>query len=656
MTLTGESLLTPDGPIATRLSGYEARPAQLEMARLVDELIAEDRERLLVEAGTGVGKSLAYLAPALASGIHTVVATGTKALQDQLANDDVPMVIAALEALEQETPRVEVVKGRHNYLCHLRFERVASAPELPGVGAGAWAEEIEGWLRRTSTGERSELSALADDDPRWSQIDAGAETCVGSSCPHRERCFIVRLRERARAADLIITNHHLLMADEALRLGQRFGDIPEHAELLPDHDLLIVDEAHALPGVATDAFSADVSSAQLERLARDVRQAAQPLARELKRKLEPLAAAAEEQARVTLRALAPAGGEDRRTIEPGVLDAQGRRALNLALDQLEALSGALRKHAEETSAFEALAQRAQRLGKTLDFVAAAGDSSYVYFAEKRRRHVRVAAAPIVVAQPLAETVFRSGRQVVLTSATLCTDRGFEPMRRLLGLTDDEGVVERQIPSPFPYQQLARLYLPQEPIIPDSASHLDRLADEMEALCRAAAGGCFLLFTSYRVLDAIYAELSERLDLRLLRQGEAPRRRLLETFRTDGNAVLFGTSSFWEGVDVRGDALRLVAIDRLPFTSPRDPLYAARGRLLEERGERPFTALALPQAILELKQGIGRLVRSSSDRGVIALLDGRVQTKPYGRRFLKALPPAPRVNTIAEVEAFFAATA
>lgn len=661
MPLHGADLLSDDGPIAALLPGYESRPAQLEMAAAVDAALAAGGSRLLVEAGTGVGKSLAYLAPAMVCGQRVVVATGTLALQEQLARDDAPLVAAALQKLGIPPPRIEVVKGRHNYLCLLRHQRHVAAPELPQLSDPAKSltrddrsafGRLDDWLASTQTGDRAELTGLPDDWPLWRELDAGAETCVGSGCPRWRDCFVVRMRERARDADLIITNHHLLMADEALRLQQRFGDIPDSAELLPDHAALIVDEAHGLYAVATDAFSASLSSIQVERLARDCRSAVHDLPTRAGSAIEQATTRAEQSTLAALAILGRSGDEERKALALDQLDEGDQRAIWLALDELHALGSALEGSGLEPATARALTMRSQRLGRALDFIAGGQDPGYVYYAEARSRGVRLVAAPVDVAQPLSESLFRPERSVVLTSATLCTDRGFEPLRQMIGLAPSEPATELQLPSPFPFAELVRIYLPADPIIPDSESHVDRLSDELLGLCRAAGGGAFLLFTSYRVLDEVFARLAPQLPFLALRHGDAPRRVLLERFRADGNAVLFGTHSFWEGVDVRGPALRLVAVDRLPFSSPRDPLFAARQRLLEERGERPFTALALPQAMLDLKQGVGRLVRSSTDRGVIAVLDGRMVTKGYGKRFFAALPTAPVVRGLDQVLAFF----
>ncbi|MBN2361073.1 MAG: ATP-dependent DNA helicase [Deltaproteobacteria bacterium] len=652
MPLRGADLLTDDGPIAALLPGYESRSSQLEMARAVDAALTAAGNRLLVEAGTGVGKSLAYLAPAMTCGQRVVVATGTLALQEQLARDDAPLVAAALERLGLPAPRIEVVKGRHNYLCLLRHQRRAAAPELPQPADSTALGLLDDWLATTVTGDRAELTGLPDDWPLWRELDAGAETCVGTGCPRWRDCFVVRLRERARDSDLIITNHHLLMADEALRLQQRFGEIPDSAELLPDHGALIVDEAHGLYAVATDAFSASLSSVQIERLVRDCRGAATELPPRAASEIEQAAGRVERSGLAALAILGRADGAERTALVAGGRDAADQRAIWLALDELHALGGVLERSALEPALARALSLRSQRLGRALDFIAGGQDPGYVYYIESRPRGVRLVAAPVDVAQPLGETLLRPERDVVLTSATLCTDRGFEPLRQMIGLGAREPTVELQLPSPFPFAELVRIYLPGDPIIPDSDSHVERLSDELLGLCRAAGGGAFLLFTSYRVLDEVHARLAPELPYLTLRHGDAPRRVLLERFRADGNAVLFGTHSFWEGVDVRGSALRLVAVDRLPFDSPGDPLFAARQRLLEERGEHPFTALALPQAMLDLKQGVGRLVRSSTDRGVIAILDGRLVTRSYGRRFFAALPEAPVVRDLTQVADFF----
>lgn len=643
-------LLAESGPLAEQLDNYEPRPSQLEMSEAVDLALAQADARLLVEAGTGVGKSLAYLAPALCHDKPVVVATGTKALQEQLARKDAPMVARALRDMALPEPRITVVKGRKNYLCLLRFERFRQQLQLPGMAEEELGEAIETWAQSSASGDRAELDFLPEDWAGWHDIDAGSETCIGGKCLYHDDCFIVRLRERARRSQLIITNHHLLMADASLRLAQRFGEIPDAVELLPEHAGLIIDEAHGLRDVATSAFGASLSSAGVEHLARDLRtwiDAQQDL--DAADWMVPIHEI-EMITRQLMQAIANLMGEQQR-IDPSLFSRHILDLVKKTLASHDQLSARLDRADDDDSAAQALALRVLRQRRALEFICGAKDPDYVYFLERGRRLLRLVAAPIDVAQALAETIFAPGRSVVLTSATLSTDQGFSALREMLGLQEQE-VQELQLASPFPYPKLIRYYLPKPTISPTSDRHIQRVAEECLALCQRAQGGAFLLFTSYRVLDAVFERIAGTLSGLVLRQGQGPRHQLVEQFRQHGNAVLFGTHSFWEGIDVQGAALRLVVIDRLPFASPANPLHAARSQRLETLGRRPFKDLSLPQAILDLKQGVGRLVRSAQDRGVVALLDGRLLDKGYGRRFMRALPQAPVVRDLDAVATFF----
>jgi ATP-dependent DNA helicase DinG len=596
------------GSLAQVLDAYEAREEQAELADAVSHALAA-RTHLLAEAGTGTGKSLAYLVPAFASGLRVVVATATKALQEQLLTKDVPLAAAALG----RDVKVAVLKGRQNYLCRSRLQGFA----LLGGSLFASAEDgrafdsMRAWIDSTETGDRAEL--LVEPSPAlWSELAVGSDRCLGRTCPYVGSCFSEAARERASHADLVIANHALYFADLGLR-ERRDG-----VGVLPEHDAVVFDEAHRLEETAATWLGGRVSGAGLHRLARDVdracRAASVPApARALDR--------VERAGADLFDAVCPASGRLRLRQPPVAIG----RPLS---DRLSELASAL---AGENDELDGLAARA--LGAVADVEACLdpGELERVVWAEPDA----LAWAPIDVSRPLRERLWDTGPTAVLVSATLGTGDDFGFVRDRLGL---RGASELRVGSPFRFEEQALLYLPDGMPDPRADGALELVAEEAAALCSLSSGRALVLTSSYRALDAIAARLRGRLPYDVLVQGDAPRERLLERFGRDVDSVLVATATFWQGVDVPGEALTLLVIDKLPFPAPGDPLVEARCERIGADGGDWFGEYSLPAAVLQLRQGFGRLIRTHRDRGVVAILDPRVRTRPYGRAFLEALPP------------------
>jgi len=628
-------LLGEDGVLARRLAGFAHRPGQLQMALDVADALC-DGAPIIAEGGTGIGKTLAYLLPAILSGRKTVVATGTKTLQEQIFYKDLPVL---LDALDQPV-KATYMKGRQNYLCKLRYEQFAAQRLFRFAGEGALFEEIDAWSRITETGDRSELTSLPDDYAAWNELTSTADNCLGARCRHYNACFVTKMRRRAQEADLIIVNHHLYFADLAVR-EREFG------EVIPRHEVAIFDEAHLLENAATQHFGVAVSNLRLYAFADDV-------GRWLggKREAPAVGKTLEEIKTDATRLFMGFGRSEGRfrlsgdTLEAALAVDEYDRLLthlDLAGRQLDSMT---QEH-EEAAPFAA---RGRALAADLEFVLGRRREDYVYWGEARRRSLTLAASPLDVAPLMRERYLSRGLFTVYTSATLSAGGSFAYFKERLGLGDEarEGVY----PSPFDYRHQSLLYIPRQMPEPASSDFTARAAQEIEALIRLSGGGALVLFTSYANLDDVWRRLDGRLDVPMLRQGDAPRIQLLETFRDAVNSVLFATGTFWQGVDVLGPSLRLVIIDKLPFESPGEPITEARIQYLREQGKNPFADYQTPTAIIQLRQGAGRLIRDRTDWGVIALLDRRVVTKGYGRKFLASLPPSVRTEKFKDVAAWW----
>lgn len=657
---TAAELLGPDGPLARALPSYEARQGQLEMARAVADTLEHDRI-LLCEAGTGTGKTLAYLVPAILSGKKVVVSTATRALQEQIFFKDLPLCARALGL----DPRAALMKGLGNYVCRRRHGEFSRSIEGMRPRYARALGVMERWIGETETGDVAELAGVAEDDPIWPHVVSSSDTRIGPACAHFDECFVTRMKREAEAARLIVVNHHLFFADLALR-----G--PHPGRVIPDYDAVIFDEAHQLEDIATDFFGTRVSRARIEQFVRDSERALgvsgmfdAPSMRGAgaDRSIAAVGAAAEAfwleiQTRTE-------HAEGRLTIERDLWNgslAGSWHALDAALDALATTAQIRRERGDRPGSNEALdlvARRAQQLREQLAAIVE-GARGQVIWMERSGRSLALSASPVDVSGIFRERVFESIGAVVLTSATLTSparaespDGHFSYVRGRLGLDATFAVAEQHVPSPFDYPRRALLYTPSDLPEPSEADFVARAVERADELIDITDGGCFFLATSVRSMNAVHRALASRLGRRpLFVQGAAPKAALLSAFRAAGDAVLVATQSFWQGVDVPGRALRLVILEKVPFAVPSDPVLRARAAALEADGKNPFTELSVPAAAISLKQGFGRLIRSRSDAGIVALFDGRVLRRGYGRRLLRGLPPVGRTEDLEEVRAFW----
>jgi len=660
--------LAPGGALALALPDFEPRAGQVEMASAVARVF-EDGGVLLAEAGTGTGKTLAYLIPAVLSRQRVLVSTGTKNLQEQIFFKDVPVIREALGIPFTAT----YMKGRANYLCLHRLDQITERPADPAQAV--FVPVIQEWATRTETGDRAELEDLPEELPLWSDVAATAETCLGAECPRFDECFVARMRQRAAASDVVIVNHHLLCADAAVRQNA-FG------EVIPASNHAIIDEAHQLEEIATQYFGYSLSNYRVEDLARDVERFAAAALRGARQAQDEVGRAVgylRDTARAFFGDLAFAhrtndrirGEEKVRATDASLRDARdAARQLSGALDLLESTLALLKsvKHDEAEGAESGaegsmpdrrpgsasedaptLARRARELCDELRLLLRADDPSYVYFVEFRGKGIFLRASPIDVSEILREVLLKRLRTTVLTSATLSVDGTFEYIKARLGISSAREV---RLASEFDFTRQAILYLPPRMPDPRSADFALAAGRQVVELLKRSEGRAFVLFTSYATLRAVQAIAEMALDYPIFVQGTAPRSQLLRQFRATPHSVLFATSSFWQGVDVVGEALSCVIVDKLPFASPGDPVTAARIQAIREQGGEPFDDYQVPLAILALQQGLGRLIRHRRDRGVLAVLDPRLRTKGYGRRFIASLPPAPVVHDLDAVEGFF----
>jgi ATP-dependent DNA helicase DinG len=645
-------ILGPGGVLASAIPGYETRPSQLQMAERVADALAR-RRPLLVEAGTGTGKTLAYLVPAIESGLKVVISTGTKNLQEQIFKQDIPLLQKHL----QRSFTAACMKGISNYLCLRRFgehlaRQASLADTLTGGNLESTLDAIRVWAQSTDAGDRAELPELADDSPVWRDVSPTQETRLGQRCKYFERCFVTQARRRAHAADIIIVNHHLFFADLALR--EKWPDV----QLLPPYEAVIFDEAHQLEDVATDYFGVGVSSLRLMAIVRDVTRAvAQGNAPD---KLASTNAHVDLRAEQMFEALRRriGGKGDRAAVDGATWSGEPEKsahALDVALEELEAALGAANGSELEDNGNEAgaLKRRARAIRDDLALLvdgAQKYDRRHVFWAETRGRTVLLHASPVDISAIFRERLLGEVETAVFTSATLTAGGSFEFVRARLGL---ESAMEERLASPFDFARQALLYVPKDLPEPADAAFVDAAAARMLELVQITDGRAFLLFTSHRMMQKVYALLAPKLKQPVLLQGDKPKHLLVEEFKRRVGSVLFATASFWEGVDVVGEALSLVVIDKLPFSPPDDPLVAARAGLLEDEGQDPFVHYHVPRAALALAQGFGRLIRHRSDRGIVALLDKRAVTKPYGRRVLAGLPAdCPRTQLLDDVRTFW----
>jgi ATP-dependent DNA helicase DinG len=661
-------LLGPGGPFARQLGEYEDRSGQRAMAAAVERTLAEDRV-LLCEAGTGTGKTLAYLLPAVLSGRKVIISTATRALQEQIYFKDLPLVAEALGV----NPRATLMKGLGNYLCRRRFEELRRSPVAAEPGRGRTLDLVAKWVEESETGDLGELASLTEEDSVRLAVASSSETRLGPACVHYDACFVTRMRREAEDARIVIVNHHLFFADLALR-GAHPGRV------LPDYDAVVFDEAHQLEDIATEFFGLRVTQAQLRRALADAERAlkmsgtldalfsgAAPVV--------PAAEVATDRLFEEVTRLVPAG-DGRVTLDrdawAGPLE-QRWLDLDRALDAVESSAEAARGRVESAkppntgSLVDALSATARRIQTSRERLAAIidGGAGRITWVEKGPRGGVLSSSPVDLSWVLRERVFQSVPAAVLTSATLATrarkndgeGKGpFGYVRSRLGLAGDGIVVdELVVESPFDFPKQALFYTPRDLPQPRSDDFVDAAVERVAKLVALTGGGCFVLTTSLRSMRAFHERLRAHVPReRLLLQGQAPKAALLGRFRASSDSVLVATASFWEGVDVPGQALRLVVLEKIPFLVPSDPIVRARAEALESEGKNPFIELHVPAAAIALKQGFGRLVRTRRDVGIVALLDERVHRRGYGRTLLEALPPAARTDDFAEVERFWAA--
>jgi ATP-dependent DNA helicase DinG len=653
----------PGGVLSRTHPAYEFRRGQLQMAQSVEQAL-EEKRHLIVEAGTGTGKTLAYLMPVIRSGKRVIISTGTKNLQEQLFYKDVPFLEQALYGESTSGSRLSVcyMKGRNNYLCRKKLYDLTDQPVLSGLEEIEQYRAIAAWEKTTGTGDRAELAELPEASLLWHKLDARADACIGQKCSEFERCFITEMRRKAMESDIIIVNHHLFFADLAIKLQ---ADGAPDAGVLPEAAAVIFDEAHELEDVAGNYFGISVSNLRVEDLARDVESSLQHN-RMMSASLSGALGSLRERSQFFFSLLPPGEGRFAFETRREFLEENGDEflGLNQALTRLSGELEGLPQKPEEVFQF---VRRAQEIQVQLGYAMESEDRNTVFWIERRagrfgrgpnkaseasargRQNVFLQATPIDVGPILRECLWSKLECAVLTSATLAVGGGFEYIRQRLGL---EHARESVLPSHFDYESQALFYVPPDLPDPRTPQFTAKAAERIRRLLEITRGRAFVLFTSYAQMNDVYQRLLGEVEFPLLRQGDAPKSALLEEFRLTPNAVLFATSSFWQGVDVQGEQLSCVIIDRLPFAVPSDPVVAARVKAIDADGGNAFFQYQVPAAVITLKQGFGRLIRSLHDRGLLVLLDNRILKKQYGRVFVESLPKYRRTTEMKVVEEFF----
>ncbi|MBM3782768.1 MAG: ATP-dependent DNA helicase [Acidobacteria bacterium] len=634
-SVTARGFFGRNGTLSEWHPNYEFRPGQLDMAEAVEKAL-EERRHLLVEAGTGTGKSLAYLIPAFLSGKRVVVSTGTKNLQEQLFFKDVPF-------LQQHfaTPlRVCYMKGRNNYACRQRIYDAEREPVLTGMEEVADFQIIREWEKTTETGDRAEIKTLPENSTAWAKVDARRDLCTGQKCAQFDRCFITQMQRKAMESDIIIVNHHLFFADLAVKEG-------EYAQIIPDYEAVVFDEAHEIEDVAGQYFGLSVSNHVIDDLRRDIVAVTRRKSlgsADLDRVLVSLQDGVEKFFACFPREEGRKGFQNRHAFAEEYAD-----EYQDLLSALEMTGVHLQMIRESVDEIMPLFGRARELCDTLKTYMESESEEFVYWIERRGRGVFLQATPINVSQLLGEKLFDRVPVAIMTSATLSVGGGFDYVVKRLGVHTPRSLI---VTSPFDYQSQAMLYVPQHLPEPRDPAFTKAAADEIVKLLELSEGRAFVLCTSYQSMRALHDRVSFEIDYPVLLQGTGPRNALLEEFKRTKNAVLFATSSFWQGVDVQGDQLSCVIIDKLPFAVPSDPVVAARTEAIKREGGEPFREYQIPQAAIALKQGFGRLIRSRTDRGILALLDHRITKQRYGQIFFDSLPDYAFATRYGELERFW----
>ncbi len=629
-TLAASAALGVEGPFQQEVPGFTPRQSQQEMAAEISRVLV-DGGTLVAESGTGTGKTFAYLVPLVQQGVRAVVSTGTRHLQDQIFHRDLPGVCRVLG----KHVNAVMLKGRANYLCRYRLGQAMSQGTLVDAGDKDLAE-VARWAGRTETGDIAEMSDVGEESPVWRKVTSTSDNCLGGKCPDYGRCHVIQARQKAIKSNIVVVNHHLFLSDHSLK-EDGFG------ELLPNFDAVVFDEAHSLPDVASGFFGFTLSSFQVEDLVRDIHEA-----ETLEKSAANFASVLPGLSLANAAVAAVFAGRRDEVLEIGELrEAAFEAAVQRLGENLEAVRVVLEQAAPAGESLERCLQRIVHLQGLLEEWCHGRDTNLVRWMSRGRQWFRLQATPLRIDNRFRE-LMRHASSWIFTSATLAVGEDFSAYARQLGLSGSE----QRWGSPYDFANRALLYLPRSMPDPRDSEFPDRLGDVILEVLTASRGRAFCLFTSHGMMNRVYNDLRTRLSWPLLRQGEAPRNELMDRFRQLGNAVLFGTSSFWEGVDVPGDALSCVMIDKLPFAAPSDPVLKSRLRACEEEGGNPFRDIQLPAAIQTLKQGAGRLIRSEEDSGVLVICDPRIRTSRYGSLFLDSLPPMRISNDLAEVNRFF----
>ena len=621
-----EDILGKDGLLSRSFRDFEFRPTQIQMAELIEEAII-DKKQVIIEAGTGVGKTMGYLVPVIASRKKTVISTGTKNLQEQIFFKDLPVITKAMGVRINTL----LMKGRTNYIClnryHQHFDSISFLrPEMAEL-----RQRIDSWLLKTGSGDRAELAWMKDNDSVWDLISSSSDRCIGPECLHRGDCYIMNLRRLAAKADIIIVNHHLFFADLMLK-SDGFG------EIIPRFEAVVFDEAHKVEEVATTYFGAGISSGQLLDLVTDAQKEAE------ENKVEDLIKAKKKltsiRTGITLLDAAFSGAPEKGRINIQETEAEYKDALDSIRKGLRFIQ----------SVYEnPLSIRAQELENSIEMIFNKGKGDWLEWYEKKKRGVSFHASPLDIAGNMQEQLYTRVKSIVFTSATLSVNSTFDYIRTRLGISED--ALEAICPSHFDFKEKVILYIPDDLPLPNNGDFVARITDRISEILKLSSGRALVLFTSYHNLNSVYSSLIDKLPYRIFKQGEAPRTVLLEKFREDTHSVLLATGSFWQGVDVPGETLSCLIIDKLPFDSPGEPLVAARIEVINQRNGNPFMEYQVPSAIIALKQGLGRLIRKSSDRGILAVLDKRIIKSGYGRFFINSLPEMKMSKSLKDLNGF-----
>ena len=630
------AILGHGGLLARTLENFEVRPSQLQMADLILEAL-QQKTMALVEAGTGTGKTLGYLVPILLSNKKAIISTGTKNLQEQIFFKDIPLLSVAtgqkIDAM--------LMKGRTNYLCLYRYHQLFPQKSLLKTDYDRADKRIEKWLKKTQFADRAELTWMGDDDPLWDALSSTSEQCLGTRCVHWEDCFLNRLRREAAHARIVIVNHHLFFADLMIKKGG-FG------EIIPRSQVVIFDEAHSIEEIATSYFGERLSTRQLIRLVHDLEEAQESLENgemvALKNSYSSIKTGV-EQLRVYFNGFIEKGRLSREDLEkidlgPALLIKKGLVQLR---ENLHLRESAINSHQTGLT-------RTNQMLESLETLLSPHDANWLKWYEKRGNNLVLHASPLDVSEPLQDLLYKNVRRIVFTSATLSTNKNFDFLRARIGLPD--ALLTGIYPSHFDFQNQTLLFVPKDLPQPNDSDFCKQIAEKIVALLKITAGRALILFTSYHNLNLVHQLVFGKIPYMIYKQGEAPRSALLEDFRQDTHSVLFATGSFWQGVDVPGEALSCLIVDKLPFNSPSEPIVSARIESIRARGGNPFIEYQLPSAIISLKQGLGRLIRNTSDRGILSILDVRILTSRYGRFFFNSLPEIPICHDLSDVEQFF----